>query len=139
MYHLVIGLSAVVDMQGGQASLDRLLACEQVADARRLACYDEQVRAIRQQRSQVARALGSPKEAKFSFKPIDSTIKAVSSLRPGFWRVALADGSAWQNSEWTGATPSVGRAMTVRKGALSSLWATTEAIGSVKVRRVLAR
>lgn len=134
MYHLLLTLVAVANVQDGEASLDRLLACEQGADAQRLACYDAQVRAIRERRSQVARVLNAPKKEPVTFKPINSTVEAVSPLRPGFWRVTLTDGSMWQNSEWTGATPQAGKAMTIRKGALNSLWAKSEGVVSVKVR-----
>ncbi len=137
--HLFFALAAVTGAQDdGASSLDRLLACEsQADDRRRLACYDEGARAVRRLRGAAVRALDatSTPPPRAAFAPVASTVREVAALRPGFWRIALADGSVWQNSEWTGAVPRAGKPIAIRKGALGALWAKTEGLPSTKVRR----
>lgn len=138
-YHLLLVLAGLTGVQNdGASSLDRLLACEsQADDRRRLACYDEGARSVRRLRGAAVRALDATptRPPRAAFAPVTSLVRDVAALRPGFWRIALADGSVWQNSEWTGAVPRVGKEMSIRKGALGALWAKTEGLPVTKVRR----
>lgn len=137
-YHLLLAVAAAMPgAQDGAATIDRLLACERVGDdAGRLDCYDAQARAIRAKRAEAVAAVEARRPVRPEFTPVDAAVRAVTPLRPGFWQVVLADGSVWRNDDWTGPVPRVGKAMTVRKGSLGSLWAKTEGVASVKVRRV---
>jgi hypothetical protein len=137
--HLFFALAAAtVGQDDGASSLDRLLACESQADnRRRLACYDEGARSVRRLRGAAVRALDATptRPPRAAFAPVASPVRDVAALRPGFWRVALADGSVWQNVDWTGAVPRIGKEMAIRKGALGALWARTDGLPVTKVRR----
>lgn len=140
-YLILLALAAAAEPDGA-TSINRLLACEATTDAAgRLACYDAEVRTIRGLRAEAAAAIVPPQARRAAptrppaFVPVASTIREVTPLRPGFWRVILADDSEWQNSEWTDSVPRSGKPIAIRKGALGSLWAKTDAMPDVRVRR----
>ncbi|NJR78682.1 hypothetical protein [Sphingomonas corticis] len=123
--------------QDGGAALDRLLACDAEADAgARLACFDERAAQVRRMRQSAVRALEprAARPARPAFSAVDSTVRAVDILRNGYWRVTLADGSVWQNSQPSEVAPQQGSTMSIRKGALGGLRATSGALSGVAVR-----
>ncbi len=137
-----------------------LIDCRGLTDpAERLACYDRQVARIEQ--AQVAGDLvvtdrASIREAKrglFGFKlpglnifknadgddeEIESTITGVGSLQYGAWRLTLADGAVWEqtDSSQLALEPKRGSKIRIRKGALGSFRANIDRQPAIRVRRV---
>lgn len=139
----------------------RLLDCREIADtAVRLACYDEQVKAIavasendevlvldRDGIRNTRRSLfgfSFPKlpflesnDSKAEVSSFDDEITAVRSISYGLWQVTLKEGSVWQTIQpMSFGEPSKGLTIHISKAALGSYKASISKWPAVKIKRV---
>lgn len=144
----------------------RLIDCRAVADAAaRLACYDQQVATIATQTAAgelVVTDRASMREARrglFGFslpnigklfggggdedkaeeiKEIDTTIASARNLGYNGWRVTLADGSVWEQSDTTRLVfdPRAGNPIKIKQAAMGTYKANIDGQPAVRVRRV---
>lgn len=139
-----------------------LIDCRSITDAgQRLACYDAQVAKLEQAAASgdlVVTDRASVREAKkglFGFRipslgifgggddkdelsSIESTVSSARQFGYGYWRVALADGSVWEqvDTERLVFDPVSGAKVRVYRGALGSFRMNIDGQRAIKVRRV---
>ena len=137
-----------------------VLDCKAIADStQRLACYDRSVAAMESasnakdlviaDRSSMREAkrglfgLSLPKIKLFGgddseeVTEIESTVASFRAARDGFIILELADGARWKQTEGRQQYPKVGDKVRVRKGALSSYFASIDDDTGFKVIRLV--
>lgn len=137
-----------------------VLDCKAIADSNeRLSCYDRSVAAMETasnakdlviaDRSTMREAkrglfgLSLPKIKLFGgddseeVKEIESTVASFRAARDGFIILELADGARWKQTEGRQQFPKVGDKVRVRKGALSSYFASIDDDTGFKVIRLV--
>lgn len=103
---------------------DRLRECtEETDDSKRLACFDREVATM------IERA-EEPEE------PVRATVTRVIDRSDGTWVVHLDNGDIWAQKSREYAPVKVGDQVTLKGGAFSSMYLTTEGKRSTQVKRL---
>lgn len=144
-------------------SFQKLIACRSEADpAARLACFDRNAEVLDRQAQardiivadkvevrEARRGLfgftmpslkifGGGNDEADKIEAIETTIKAARPYGYGQWRITLADGAVWEqtDSKPVALDPRPGTAIKIKQGAFGSFLASIAGQSGIKVRRV---
>lgn len=104
---------------------ERVRACvEEGDDARRLACYDREI------------GRAEPELEETPGAPIHATVARIAERADGTFMVTLDNGQVWAQKARGYVPLRVGDTVTIRAGALRSVWLFTDARRSTQVKRL---
>ena len=70
------------------------------------------------------------------FRQIETTVRTLSGVGYGKWRVGIEDGAVWQTTEALRGSPKVGETVKIRKGLMGSYWLSVDGGRAAKAMRV---